>query len=262
MTIMSGSPLGLYRAEVNEFRAEAQATSQAFTEEDISHLPEPVQRYLRHCGYIDSPRHEMAEVIWEKSQIRLSPERGWMKLKTFQHNFISPPSRLAYMRAWMLVIPFEGRDRYRSGRGHMYGTLGRLIRIFDEDEAEIALGAAVVVLAEALFIPDYALQDYIGWEAVDSRTARARFIDGDVEVSGTFHFNEDGEYIRFETNDRPYKIPDGSYELVPYSIDVLSYQEQEGLRIARDVRATWHLDSGDYEYWRGSIGSIHFGTTP
>lgn len=253
------TPRNLYESEVEEFRAAAPETSSTFSETDIAHLPAPVQAYLRRCGYLGRRRHSITEVVWAKSEIRLSPERPWMALETFQHNFTSPPSRLAYMRAWMFVVPFEGRDLYRSGRGHMFGTLGKLVRVFDEEEHEIALGAAVVVLAEALLVADGALQDGIVWEGVDSTTARAHFADGDVKVSGTFHFNEHGEYVRFESDDRPYKMPDGTYALVPYSIDILNYQDQDGLRIARDVRATWNLESGDYEYWRGTISSIRFG---
>jgi hypothetical protein len=134
----------------------------------------------------------------------------------------------------------------------------KLIRIFDEQEREIALGGAIVVLAEALLVADCALHDAIAWEAVDAHTARGHFTDGDLQVSGTFHFDDHGDYVRFESNDRPYKMPDRTYALVPYSIDILSYQDQGGLRIVRDVRATWHLDAGDYEYWRGSIASIRF----
>ena len=256
----SRSPRKIYLSEVDEFLAQVPPSTGVYSDEDLVGLPESLQRYLRSCGYLGRPKVSAAEIVWEWSEIRLNPQRPWMKLKTYQHNFITRPARLAYMRAWMMgVIPFEGRDRYAGGQGHMFGALGRLIKIFDEREHEIGLGAAVIVLAEALLVPDYLFQEeYFSWEQVDARTVRGRLKQGEVDVSGTFHFNEAGEYVRFETGDRPYKKPDGEYERVPYSIMIDSYQDQGGVRIAREVRAIWHLEEGDYEYWRGRIEEVRF----
>ena len=189
----------------------------------------------------------------------MKPGQRWMKLRTYQHNFVKEPSRLAYMRANMLgFIPFEGRDRYHKGEGHMFGTLGRMIRFFDARDEETAKGAAIVLLAEALLVPSYAIQPYIQWEAVDALTARARFIHNGIDVGGTFHFNELGEYIRFTTNERPFSSPDGGYEQQDYTIKVLGYQQQGDIKIAREVSAIWHLPEGDFEYWRGTLKEIQF----
>jgi hypothetical protein len=104
--------------------------------------------------------------------------------------------------------------------------------------------------------PAYALQDYIIWEPVDERTANARFVHKGVDVGGTFHFNERGEYIRFTSNDRPFLNPDGTYTKQPYTIEIRSYQQQGEQLIAKDVAAIWNLPQGDYEYWTGSISKI------
>lgn len=261
MSIFSSchSPKKLFHNEVAEFKATPSPTSKNFTEESIAQLPEPVQRYFHHCGLIGTPMVNHAEVIWSESHIKMKPNQKWMRLKTYQYNFVDEPSRLAYMRANMMsIIPFEGRDKYHDGQGHMFGTLGRVIKIFDEKDLEIAQGAAIVVLAEALLVPSFALQPYIHWEPVDSLTANARFVHKGIDVGGTFHFNQQGEYIRFTTNERPYSLPKGGFELYPYTIEIRSYQQQCQVRVAKEVAAIWSLPEGDFEYWNGVISEVSF----
>jgi hypothetical protein len=261
MSIFSSchSPKKLYQKEVAEFKSASSVTSEGITEEGISHLPAPVQLYFRNCGFIGTTKYNYAEVLWEKSYIKMQPHKKWMKLKTLQYNFVSEPSRVAYMRANILgIIPFEGRDKYHDGQGHMYGTIGRMINIFNAKEHEIALGSAIVVLSESLLIPSYALQNYIEWTSIDSLTAMGRFRHKGVDVCGTFHFNNQGEYIRFTSMDRPYSNPDGSFEIQPYTILIHSYQQQGNIRVAKDVSATWNLPNGDFEYWKGTIKQIIF----
>jgi len=259
MLISCHSPKKLYENEVKEFQSAVSSSSELISPESIAHLPEPVKRYFQYCGFVGTPLSYHAEIIWENSHIRMKPDGKWMRLRTYQHNFVQEPSRLAYMRANMLgIIPFEGRDRYHDGKGHMFGTLGRMIKIFDARDEETAKGAAIVVLAEALLVPSYALQPYIQWEEVDALTARARFIHNGIDVGGTFHFNEQGEYIRFTTHERPYSSPNGGFEQQDYTIEVLGYQQQGDIKIAREVSAIWHLPGGDFEYWRGALKEIKF----
>ena len=256
------SPKEIFDEEADELLTEAGVTSDMITEERIAHLPEPVQRYFRVSGFLGQTISNATEVLWAESKIKLGPDQDWRELETRQFNFTASGSRLAYMNARMAwVIPFEGRDRYHNGQGHMLGTLARTIKVFDNHSREVTLGGAVIVLAEALLEPSIALQEYITWEAVDPLTAKATFQDGDVEVTGTFIFNEAGEYIRFESNDRPFEISGGNYELKPFSIDLKDYVESNGIRIAGHVNATWHLEEGDFTYWDGRIIGLRRGIT-
>ncbi len=253
------APKKLFDAEVSELQSAVNQTAELITKERIAHLPEPVQRYFQHSGFVGTPISNHAEIIWQDSHIRLKPGQRWMRLKTYQHNFVTEPSRLAYMRTNMFgLIPFEGRDKYHLGNGHMFGTLGRMIKVFDARDEETAKGAAIVVLAEALLVPAYAIQAYIHWEAVDELTAKARLIHHGMDVGGTFHFNEKGEYIRFTTQERPYSSPKGGYEQQDYTIKVLNYRQQGDIRIAGEVSAIWNLPEGDFEYWKGTIREIRF----
>lgn len=253
------SPEKIFTEESKAFIASSQAGSGYYTEAEMALLPVPVRKYIHSCGWLGQPKETYAEVMWENSRIKLKPEGKWMKLRTRQYNFIDPPARLAYMRAHMLgIIPFEGRDRYAKGQGHMLGVLGRMVRVFDEKNKETTEGAAMVLLAEALMVPGYTRSKFIHWEEVDDHTARARFVQDGIDVGGVFHFNDEGEYVLFTSDERPYHHPEGGFQRVPFSVAILNYQKQGAIRIVRDVAATWHLPAGDYTYWEGTIGEIRF----
>ncbi len=251
------NPESVFNREVDELSEISECEYKQITNESISGLPAPVQNYFRIAGFVDVPESCITEIHWSESYIKLGPELSWRKLQTRHFNFTNSGSRLAYMKARMaLVIPFEGRDRYHDGNGHMLGTVGRLIKVFDTRSREIALGGAVIVLAESLLEPTMALRDYITWEEVDDLTAKATFTDGDISVSGIFHFNEDGYFIRFESGDRPYEVSEGVYEVRPFSINLAEYHEAGGFRIPGKVYATWHLEDGDFNYWEGRISGL------
>ncbi len=262
MTISIGyySPKKRYEKELYELLSATQEAYGVITEREINHLPEPVQRYFRTSGFIGQPRVDVVEIIWADSKIKLGPGKNWTNLQTYQYNFVSAKSRLAYMRAHVAgVIPFEGRDRYSGGQGNMFGALGKIVKLFDNSSREVSLGGAVVLLAESLLEPSIALQEYITWEPVDKKTAKTTFSDGDIEVSGLFFFNDAGEFIRFESNDRPYEVSPGVYELKPFSIELGEYHESGGIKVAGQVYATWHLEDGDFTYWDGKIGGLKRG---
>lgn len=246
----------------NDLKAHFQpsdGSEKVFTKEDISHLPDPVQRYIEYCGFIGKPVPMNAAVVWADSHIKMAPDKNWMKLKTIQFNSVEDPFRIAYMKARMFgVFPFDGRDMYSGGQGHMYGKVANLITVFDEKEPEIAQSALLIILAEALLVPGYALADYISWEPIDDYSAKARMVHKGIDVSGIFYFNETGEMTRFETGDRYYLHPEKGNELTSFSAEVGNYKKQGDLKIPGSLLAVWHLNSGRYEYWKGNISEIKY----
>jgi hypothetical protein len=256
------SPGKTFEEELGLLMPENPDSEERITEERISALPEPVRNYLHFAGFVGEPMSDATEILWADSKIRFSPDSKWMTLRTKQYNFPAENARLAFMQARIAgFIPFEGRDRFHGGEGHMLGTIGRLFNVFDDHSSEVALGGAVIVLAEALLEPTIALREYIDWIPVDGNTARAVFTVGGLQVSGTFFFNDAGEFTRFESDDRPFDQGGGEYKNVPYSITLEEYTERDGLMIPGRVFATWHLDSGDFTYWDGRITGLRRGLT-
>jgi hypothetical protein len=249
----------LYRTEVRTERsAHPPDTQELLTEDRLTALPEPVRRYLRSCGWVGQPLPMNAEIEWRESAIRLGVDRPWMKLRTYQFNSVPEPMRAAYMRGRILgVVPMEGRDIYQNGRGQMLIRLGRVFTVGDETGPEMDRSALVTILAEALLVPGYATQPYIIWTPMDDRSAAATVRHGGVVASGVFHFDRAGDFVRFESDDR-YQSTGEDARKVRWSVDVLGHQDQDGLRIVGGLRAIWHEDQGDFEYFRGRIQAVRF----
>ncbi len=250
-----------YQIEVNEEiqKFAGRFVNEVFTEEDIAILPPSVKNYFRRCGYIGKEKMINAEVIWGESYIKMAPDKKWMKLKTHQFNSVPEPMRAAYMKARIYgIFPFEGRDIYSAGYGNMHGRFLKLIKVIDEEGDELTTSALITLLAEILFIPNYALQGYIEWTPVDNRTAIATICHEGRTASGIFHFDDEGLFRLFESNDRFYMTGEGKYEKRKFSVSIEEYKESNDVFIPAKVSAAWHLDSGEYEYWRGTISHIHY----
>jgi hypothetical protein len=228
--------------------------SELLTEEKIKNLPEPIKKCLRKCGYINQPMIFNADVYWKESYIKLKPEKDWAELTTRQFNSVNPISRIAYMK--FLKMPVSGRDIYRNGKGEMKGKLFNIFLIINGKGKEVSQSSLITIFCEFLFIPGYILQDYVKWETVDEKTVNATLCDKEFTVKGIFHFDKDGLFTRFETQDRYYTDDKGKFIKTRFSAIVDSYQTKHSKLIPEKVRIVWHLKNGDYEYYKGTVDKI------
>lgn len=230
-------------------------SSDVLTEEKIRHLPEAIKNYIRICGHLNKPNIFNAEVIWKESFLKMKPGGKWTPLHTIQFNSINPIVRIAYMK--FKGLPIAGRDIYRSGKGEMKGKLLNLFTIIYGAGAEVSQSALITAFSEFLLIPGYVLHDYVEWKQVNDTTVEALLTVDQFKVSGTFYFDDKGLFTRFETNDRFYAKAKDLYIKVPFLVEVDSYQTKNGITFAKDVKASWQLKNGKYEYYKGTIDVIN-----
>lgn len=236
---------------------------ETITDEKIAQLPTALKQYLEICNLKGQQVPKNASIEWAESYIKLSPEKKWLRLKTIQYNQVDELMRIAYMKAIFAgIIPFEGRDIYYKGKGHMLGKLGKIIPIFNEGYHEIAQSALITCLAEFLLVPGYIFQPYVRWEEIDTNCVKATLKHHDLTVSGYFYFNEIGEYIKFVSHDRYYLQPNKTCIKKKFTVLLSDYIESNSVRHPSNVKVIWNLDerdsSKDYEYWKGSIKSINY----
>jgi hypothetical protein len=143
-------------------------------------------------------------------------------------------------------------------KGSMIGKLMKIITLFDVTGPEMDQSALVTFLAETLIVPNVALQDYIKWEEIDNYKAKVFMNYGGIEVEGIFTFNDKGEFVRFETNDRYMDKGNGVIEKEKWTAEVENYIERDGIRIPGRMRGIWNLSDGDLEYFDGNITNISF----
>jgi hypothetical protein len=250
----------LYVAEIEaELKKFPVYKPQVITENDMAFLPEPVQKYLRYCGYVGKMHVSNARVEWKDVYLKRDIGTSWMKMDCYQFNSVAEPTRIVYMKAKLLgLFPFEGRDKCQDGHGNMLIRFLRLLTVADVKGKEMDASALVTVLAEALFIPGYVFQNYISWSGIDSNTVKATLQFKGTIVTGLFYFNERGEFTRFETYDRYYSAKEAASKKIKWTATVSDYTEENGIRFPSVFKATWNREEGDFDYFKGKVASVQF----
>lgn len=237
----------------------APADVPTITEAEIAHLPVPVQRYFRYCRYAGMPRAANAFITWEDVYLKMGQGKQWTRISCRQFNVVDVPARFDYMRSRYLgILPFEGSHMYHDGHGSMKVVLAGLFTVADGKGIEFDHSELVTVLSQTLFVPSYALQPYVTWESVNDSCAKAILRYDGHEVSGLFFFDATGACTHFDTWDRFYDNHDGTYVRVKWSAVIDSYREVEGRRYVSAVKAVWHTDEGEFEYFKGRVATIRF----
>jgi hypothetical protein len=229
---------------------EADHKEYVFRKEDIAGLPAPVQRYFTYCGYIGTPKMSYIKIDYRDVDFLFDKDKP-IKIDYTQYNFVNKPNRIAYIDSSMYGIPFEGLDSFLGGRGSMKGVLAKLFTLFDQTGAVMDQSSLVTFLSEILLIPNAALQDYIKWEAIDDLRAKATIFCYGISASGVFTFDENGEMLSFETDDRSAVTTDGSSETIKWSVICNEYVDIDGIKRPTVFQAVWHYKSGDLVYFDG-----------
>jgi hypothetical protein len=250
----------LFAAEIQEEIAKFPPEKlRIFSEEDITGLPEPVQNYFRHCGYIGRPITLNGKIFWKDVFFRRGLNDKWLKLDCFQFNSVSEPCRIVYMKSRLAeFLPFEGRDKYQNGRGNMLIKLLRFFTVQDAISNEMNISGLVTTLAETLLFPWQAVQPYIKWNQIDLFKAEAIIEFAGNKASGIFEFNEKFEMIRFVSNDRFQTQKDNSNINIRWAGIARNYIEKNGIKFPSSFGAVWYQPNGELEYFKGKIDNIVF----
>jgi hypothetical protein len=244
------------RNEISKFPP---GNSSCFSEEDIAHLPIPVQNYIRNCGFIGKPKIVNAQIVWKNAFFRRNETSGWLKLDCYQFNSVPEPCRIVYMKSLLArLFKFEGRDIYRNGAGNMHIKLLSLFTITNSKCREMDISGLVTTLAETLLLPSQALQPYIKWFSYGDYKAKAVIDFGGNNVSGIFEFNRQFEMTRFYTEDRYQYQKDGSQKKIHWAGIAGDYIEKNGIKFPSGFKAVWYYNQGELEYFKGTIDSIIF----
>lgn len=226
------------------------------TEELLSSIPAPIQRYFRLRGFVDKPLVYFADVLWEESFIKLKPDQDWRALDTLQFNAVNPIMRSSYMKVKSMF--FVGKDLYKDGHGTMIGKILGFIPVMNAKGKEISQAALVTSFSELLLLSGYAFQDYITWEYINDHEVKAILSDHGMTVEGTFHFDELGRFSHFITDDRYFDLGNGQFDKRRFTAKVKSYRNVGQYDQPEEVSVSWILDDGEYEYFKGVIKAFKY----
>jgi len=225
----------------------APGQSQIITAEDIVNLPEAVQNWLKTTGIIGKPAIRSGRVV-QKALMKMKPEQeDWYPASAVQYTTTEPPAFIWTVELKMMpLINITGRDQFIDGLGEMLITINALIPIVNERGPKLDEGTLQRFLGEVVWFPSMALSPYITWEGLDDTSARATMLYKDSKASGTFYFNEQGDFIKFVA--LRYKGNEPEAQRYPWVLTVDDYAEFDGIRVPVKMKATWELEEGDWTW--------------
>lgn len=231
------------------------------TDQDLRHLPLPVQKYLRYVGAVGKPRIVNFHAVFDGSMKR-SKDSDWLDIKAEQYEFFGDNARLFYITSSMYGIPFDGFHRYIGDSATMQICIGGVFQIADA-RGEIMNRSETVTLFNdmCLMAPATLIDTTIRWQLVDSNRVNATFTNKRNSITAQLTFNETGELIMFSSDDR-YLSEDGKeYKRYRWSTPVSNYKLISGRRIPMYGEAIWHMPEGEFPYARFTTTDISYNCT-
>ncbi len=249
-----------YRAEVQR-RLGAVHDTTLVSEQDVRHLPPPVQKYLSYVGAIGKPRVHNFRAVF-KGTMKRAIDAGWMEISAQQYDFFDDPARLFYIRSAVVGIPFEGLHAYVGDSATMQIKVASLVQVVDAKGEQMTRGETVTLFNDLCVLAPAALIDSaIEWEPVDSLRAKATYYNKGYTISAELTFDEQGALTNFISNDRFLSSDGKTYLRYPWSTPVRDYREFDGRKVPSNAEAVWHRPEGDYVYAKYDLVDIRYNCT-
>jgi len=233
------------------------------SEDDLSALPAPVQRYLRATGVVGQPRVRNFRARMH-GRIRSGPDDPWMPYTAEQHNVYDAPARFFYMTASMRAVPVQVFHRYAEGAATMRVKAAGLVTMVSQAGPEMTRAETVTLLNDmCIFAPATLVEPSVEWEALDEHRARARFANAGHAVSAVLSFNDAGELTDFVSDDRLRASPDGrTMTAARWSTPLWDYRSFGAVRLASRGEGRWHDEGGEYAYIELEVDEVRYNVRP
>jgi hypothetical protein len=249
----------IFKTEVsNAFDRISSMSPEFIKEEDLSHLPQIVKKYLDYTGWIGKEKLFNARIEFE-GRMRSKPTDNWMNFISVQYNFFENPTRIFLMRASKMGIPATGLHIYKNKQATMVIKIASLFKVVDAKGPEMNIGETLMVFNDmCCMAPATLIDKRIQWDVIDPLTVKARFTNDELSVVADLYFKENGELINFLSNDK-YESTDGkSFRNFPWSTPIKEYKEIDGLKIPSFAPTIFHKPEGDFCYGKFKLKEIEY----
>jgi hypothetical protein len=243
-------------AEVAELFAEIETMPTYYDEHELDGLPEPVQRFFRR-NLQDGAPHQSCVRTREAGRVRQRPGQPWTEYVGEEYVLASTPAMLwfARLRPFPLVW-VDARNLYVRGRGHTQVKLFSSISSVDSRDDATRRSLLIQYIADLALLPGALLPgDDRSWEPVDEDSARFILIDGELGVAGVFRFDEFGNIVRFETEDRPY-VGEQKPSSVRWVVRYGEHRSFAELELPTRIDIEWQLDDQTFPYVEKTLEAI------
>ncbi len=141
----------------------------------------------------------------------------------------------------------------------MVVNLAGMIKVVDAKGPEMNLAETVTIFNDmCLVAPATLISKTIEWKRLDDFTVKARFTNGNISITATLFFNEEGELTNFISYDR-FECADGkTYFNYPWSTPLSDYKDFNGIRLASKSSVIYHRPGKDFVYGRFSLKNVEY----
>lgn len=212
-----------------------------FTDSGISELPTLLQRHIVNGGYLNKPLMNNMLIHFHNTKFCMSPDSKPMDIEYVQVNSVKRPDRLAFLTGRLAGIPLNAKDSLLDGKGSMTVTLAKLFQLFQVTGAEMDQAQLITVLADAVYMPSLFLQSFVTWKELDDYTVEGTVSWKDVSAKGRFSFDEYGNIVRFDTDDRYMDEKGKGLTPTPWFVTYSDYKEQIGYFQPCSISVNWSL---------------------
>jgi len=238
-------------------KPERNAETFVIREKHLEGLPPVVVRWLKASGMIGKENINTVR-LRQKAQMKLKPgQKHWYNAVAEQYFSVNHPAFI--WRVKMNIPPFvriTGRDRFADGKGEMLIKAFSLLTVVNEKGKKMDESTMQRFLAEIVWFPSAALSPYLKWEELDPLTAKAVITYKGTNATGTFYFNEQGDFIRFSAMRYKDNRPDARrYEWV---ITVKEHSVVNGIRIPVNLEVQWMLETGKWTWLRLEVEEVGY----
>jgi hypothetical protein len=227
------------------------------TASDIQELPVPVQQWMKNTGIIGQSAIKRVYVK-QKALMKMKPQQqDWYVARAEQYTTMNPPAFIWTVKMKMSpLIKIRGRDKFVEGKGEMLIKMNSIINVVNEKGPRMDEGTLQRFLGELVWYPSFVLSPYIEWEAIDKTTAKATMTYKGCTGSGTFYFNENGDFVKFVA--LRFMGNKADAKRYPWVLTVDDYAVFDGIQVPSKMKATWKLDEGDWTWLDLEITSIEY----
>ena len=229
------------------------------SEEDIRHLPKPVQKYLQYTGAVGKPKVRNFRAKFTGT-MRFKKDSKWMGISSQQYDFFDDPARIFYIESTRYGVPFDGLHLYKGGNATMQIKVASLFSVADAKGEKMNQGETVTLFNDMCVLAPATLIDKgIQWESVDPLTVKAKFTNKGNTITAVLYFNEKGELINFVSDDRYQSMDGKTYLNYRWSTPLKDYRDVGGGRkIAAYGEAVWHAPEGEFVYAKFDLVEIEY----
>lgn len=242
------------RKLINEAKQER---VQTFNYAEIDKLPPVLQKYFSKVIDEGSVKPRFVR-LKQEGYFKTNHNAEFKELTAEQYFITTKPGFI-----WQGKINFgkfiwiTGIDNYYKGKGNLLIKFMSGITITKESGKEINQSQIIRWLLETVWFPTALLSNgNMKWIKYDSTSATVSLDENDIEVTATFHFNNDGLISKI-TSER-YMTTVSGPALTKFTGYVSNYKKFNGFLIPTHVQVEWNLIDQDFRYGKFNVTEIDY----